>query len=79
MCPNLNEITVESMQNKSFVQVQKIISNGIQSQLENEVDTHMAQGRPVGGNELIYARLDPWSQEKAMQHLANKKPFNYAF
>jgi len=79
MCPNLNEITVESMQNKSFCQVQKIISNGIQTQMENDIDRSMAQGRPVGGNELLFARLDTWSQEKAIQHLANKESFNYAF
>jgi len=28
---------------------------------------------------LTYAPLDPWSQEKAIQHMANKEPFNYAF
>jgi len=79
LCTSLSDITLDSMENKSFCQVQKIISNGIQSQMEKEVDRSMTQGRPVGGIELTYARLDPWSQEKAIQHMANKEPFNYAF
>ena len=79
LCPSLNEITLDSMCNKSFTQVQRSISDGIQKILEETVDRNIPQGRPVGGAEIIYAQLDLWSQEKAIQHMANKESFNYAF
>jgi hypothetical protein len=78
-CPSLNDITLDSMCDKSFNQVQRSISDGIQKILEETVDRNIPQGRPVGGAEIIYAQLDLWSQEKAIQHMANKESFNYAF
>jgi Reverse transcriptase (RNA-dependent DNA polymerase) len=79
LCPSLNEITLDSMCNKAFTQVQRAISDGVQKYLEEAVDRSIPQGRPVGGAEIMYARLDPWSQERAIQHMANKESFNYAF
>jgi hypothetical protein len=64
LCPSLNEITLDSMCNKSFTQVQRSISDGIQKILEETVDRNIPQGRPVGGAEIIYAQLDLWSPEK---------------
>jgi len=79
LCPSLDEINLDTMENKVFAQVQKEISNGIQKQMEDEVDRSVPQGRAAGGAEMFYANLNPWEQEQAVQHMANKDPVNYAF
>ena len=79
LCPHLANITLESMSTQSFVHIQKTITAGVQKLLEDVVDRSMQQGRPVGGSQMFYAQLDAWSQEKAIQHMANKDPLNYAF
>jgi hypothetical protein len=79
MCPSVNDITLETMVQHPFIHIQKVITAGVQRLLEDEVDRSVGQGRPAGGRELNYAQLDAWSQEKALQHMANKDALNYAF
>jgi hypothetical protein len=79
LCPTMKEITLDSMAEKQYHHIQKTISNAIQKQLEEAVDQSVAQGRVAGGAEMNYADLDPWQKEQAIQHMANKEPFNYAF
>ena len=79
LCPNLRDITVESMSLRSFQKVQKDISNGVQKQMEESVDRSIAQGPTAGGRDMIFARMSEWDQEKSIQHMANKDPLNYAF
>jgi hypothetical protein len=55
LCPSLAEITLENMVNKAFPQVQKVITNAIQKQIEEDVDRSVGQGRAVGG-ERCYMR-----------------------
>jgi len=79
LCPSLQEITLATMENKIFEAVQKEIANGIQKEMEEEVDRSVPDGRPAGGAEMMYAHLTPWEQERTIQHMANKDPINYAF
>jgi len=66
------------MTTTQYYYIQRLISNSLQKVLE-EVDRSVNQGRPAGGVEMRYTSLTPWEQEQAIQHIANKIPFNYAF
>jgi hypothetical protein len=79
ICPSLNEVNLDTMENKMFEHVQKQISNAIQKQMEEEVDRSVPEGRPAGGADALYASLNPWEIEQAIQHMSNKDPINYAF
>ena len=79
LCPSLNEISLDIMENKVFEHIQKLISNTIQKQMEEVVDRSVPEGRPAGGADALYANLNPWEQEQAIQHMTNKDPINYAF
>ena len=79
ICPQLQAITLDSMETTQYHYIQRLISNSLQKVIEEEVDRSVNQGRPAGGAEMRYANLTPWEQEQAIQHMANKVPFNYAF
>ena len=67
------------METTQYHYIQRLISNSLQKVLEEEVDCSVNQGRPADGAEMRYANLTPWEREQAIQHMANKVQFNYAF
>jgi hypothetical protein len=67
------------MATTQYHNIQRQVSNAIQKHIEQEVDRSISPGRAAGGAEMNYANMTLWEQEKAIQHMANKVPFNYAY
>jgi hypothetical protein len=59
LCPLLAGVSLNTMENKIFEQVQKIMSIGIQMKMEEEVDRSVPDGRPAGGAAVNYTNLSP--------------------
>ena len=62
ICPQLQAITLDSMETTQYHYIQRLISNSLQKVIEEEVDRSVNQGRPAGGAEMRYANLTPWEQ-----------------
>ena len=55
ICPQLQEISLNTMATQQYHSIQRLISNAVQTHLKQEVDRSITAGRAAGGAEMFYA------------------------
>jgi hypothetical protein len=79
LCPkSLAGLSLEAMVNQQMSQVQKLVSASIHEDIAATLDRNLRQV-VAGGGDLWRANLPISDKERALQHIINKDPVNYAF
>jgi len=63
ICPQLRQISLDTMAAQQYHSIQTLISNAVQTHIEQEVDRSITAGRPAGCAEMFYANMNQWQQE----------------